>query len=241
MKKIILFAFLVMSLSLVFAELEVDIPFDMDIVGLSFAANGAYTHETEWITITNIGSTTETYTLEYSYENMPAGWSMSVCNSGGVCFMPNFPAPIVLDSGDILEVHFIINVTSSGGYAINITLDGGDLTEPISLDFSFNTEDNASADDELVLLPKLSQNYPNPFNPSTTISYELSQQELASASIRIYNTKGQIVKTFNNLNSNGSVVWNGRNDEGNIVNSGVYFYKLNGIETSKVKKMILMK
>ena len=241
MKKLILFVFLIMSLSIVYAELEVDIPFDMDIIGLSFAANGAYTHETDWITITNVGSTTETYTLEYSYDNLPAGWSMSVCNSGGVCFMPNFPAPIELNSGDILEIHFIINVTSSGGYTINVTLDEGDLAEPISLDFSFNTEDNVSADDELVLLSKLSQNYPNPFNPSTTISYELSQQELSSSSITIYNTKGQIVKTFNNLDSNGSVVWNGRDDNDNIVNSGVYFYKLSSIETSKVRKMILIK
>ncbi len=224
MKKIILFVFLVMSISFVYAELEVDIPFDMDILGLSFAANGSYTHETDWITITNIGSTTETYTLEYSYTNMPAGWSMSVCNSGGVCFMPNFPAPIELNSGDILEVHLVINVSSTGGYAINITLDEGDLSEPINLDFTFNTEDNVSADDELVLLPKLSQNYPNPFNPSTTISYELSQHELASSSITIYNTKGQIVKTFNNLNSNESVVCNGRDNNNNIVNSGVYFY-----------------
>ena len=241
MKKLILFVFLIMSLSIVYAELEVDIPFDVDIIGLSYAANGAYTHETDWITITNIGSTTETYTLEYSYDNLPAGWSMSVCNSGGVCFMPNFPAPIELNSGDILEIHFIINVTSSGGYTINVTLDEGDLAEPISLDFSFNTEDNVSADDELVLLSKLSQNYPNPFNPSTTISYELSQQELSSSSITIYNTKGQIVKTFNNLNLNGNVVWNGRDNNDNIVNSGVYFYKLDTKETSKVRKMILIK
>ena len=241
MKKLILFVFLVMSISIVYAELEVDIPFDMDIVGLSFAANGAYTHETDWITITNIGSTTETYTLEYSYANMPAGWSMSVCNSSGVCFMPNFPAPIELNSGDILEIHFIINVTSVGEYTINITLDEGDLTEPISLDFTFNTEDNVSTDDELILPQKLSQNYPNPFNPTTTISYELTQQEFINASITIYNTKGQIIRTFSNLSSSGSVVWNGKDDNSNIVNSGVYLYKLNGIKTSKVRKMILIK
>jgi len=241
MKKLVLFTVLVMSLSFVFADLEVDIPFDMDIIGLSFTTNGAYTHETEWITITNIGSTTETYTLEYSYDNMPAGWSMSTCNSGGVCFMPNFPAPIELGPEDFLEIHFIINVTSTGGYTINVTLDEGDLVEPISLDFTFNTEDNVSTDDELVLLPKLSQNYPNPFNPSTTISYELTQQELLNASIKIYNTKGQIVRTFNDLNTSGSIVWDGKDNNNNIVNSGVYLYKLDSIKISKTRKMILIK
>ncbi|MCD6177514.1 MAG: T9SS type A sorting domain-containing protein [Candidatus Cloacimonetes bacterium] len=241
MKKLVLFTVLVMSLSFVFADLEVDIPFDMDIIGQSFAANGAYAYETDWITITNIGSTTETYTLEYSYDDMPASWSMSTCNSGGVCFMPNFPAPIELNSGDILEIHFIINVASTGGYTINVTLDEGDLVEPISLDFTFNTEDNVSADDELVLLPNLSQNYPNPFNPSTTISYELTQQELLNASIKIYNTKGQIVRTFNDLNTSGSIVWDGKDNNNNIVNSGVYLYKLDSIKISKTRKMILIK
>ena len=240
MKKLIMLVVLIMSIGLVFAELEIDIPFDMDIMGLSFAATGAYTHETEWITITNIGSTTETYTLEYSYDNIPAGWSMSVCNSSGVCFMPNFPAPILLNSGDILEVHFIINVASTGGYTINITMDEGDLTEPISLDFTFNTEDNVSADDKLILPQKLSQNYPNPFNPSTTISYELSLQEIQTASISIYNVKGQIVKSFNELSGN-SISWNGTDEGGKKVNNGIYFYQLRTGNNIETRKMIILK
>ncbi|RLC54112.1 MAG: hypothetical protein DRH89_09855, partial [Candidatus Cloacimonadota bacterium] len=192
MKKMILFAILIMSLSFVFAELEVDIPFDMDMIGDDFSVVGAYVYESDWITITNIGSTDETYTLFYSDENAPTDWGLSVCNSDGMCFMANNPASIPLESGDILEIHISITVASTGGFAFSIILDEGDLTEPISLDFTFNTADNVSADDELVLLPKLSQNYPNPFNPSTTISYELSQQELASASIAIYNMRGQL-------------------------------------------------
>ncbi len=241
MKKMILFAILIMSLSFVFAELEVDIPFDMDMIGDDFSVVGAYVYESDWITITNIDSTDETYTLFYSDENAPTDWGLSVCNSDGMCFMANNPASIPLESGDILEIHISITVASTGGFAFSIILDEGDLTEPISLDFTFNTADNVSADDELVLLPKLSQNYPNPFNPSTTISYELSQQELASASIAIYNMRGQLVRTFKNLNSSGNIVWDGKDNNDNIVNSGVYFYKLNCIKTSIIRKMILMK
>ncbi|MDP8201574.1 MAG: T9SS type A sorting domain-containing protein [Candidatus Tenebribacter burtonii] len=242
MKKNILLVLLILSLSLVFAELEIDVPFDMDIVGQSFAANGAYVYESDWITITNIGSTSENYTLFYSNYNVPANWYLSICNSSGVCFMANFPGSIPLEPGEILEIHISISVANTSGFPFSIILDGGDLTEPISLDFTFRTEDYiVSADNGLAVPEKLSQNYPNPFNPSTTISYELTQQELASASITIYNTKGQLVRTFKDLNTNGNIVWDGKDNNNNIVNSGVYFYKLNLIKTSIVKKMILIK
>ena len=241
MKKLILFAILIMSLSFVFAELEVDIPFDMDMIGDDFSIVGPYIYESDWITITNIGSTNETYSLIWSYSDLPVDWTASVCNDLGLCFIANMAASIDINAGESLLVHFMLGVNSTGGCGLNITLDGGDLTEPIILDFTFNTADNVSADDELVLLPKLSQNYPNPFNPCTTISYELSQQELVNASITVYNTKGQLVRTFKNLNTSGNIVWDGRDNNNNVVNSGVYFYKLNCIKTSKIRKMVLIK
>ena len=241
MKKLILLVLLMMSISLVFAELEVDIPFDMDMIGDDFSIVGSYIFESDWITITNIGSTNETYSLIWSYSDLPIDWTASVCNDLGLCFIANMAAPVDINAGESLLVHFMLGVNSTGGCGLNITLDGGDLTEPIILDFTFNTADNVSADDELVLLPKLSQNYPNPFNPSTTISYELSQQELANASITIYNMRGQLIRTFNNLNTSGNIVWDGKDNNDNIVNSGVYFYKLNKTETSKVRKMVLIK
>ncbi len=241
MKKLILFAFLIMSLSLVFAELEVDIPFDMDMIGDDFSIVGSYIFESDWITITNIGSTNETYSLIWSYSDLPVDWTASVCNDLGLCFIANMAAPVDINAGESLLVHFMLGVNSTGGCGLNITLDGGDLTEPIILDFTFNTADNVSANDELVLLSKLSQNYPNPFNPSTIISYELTSEELAEANITIYNTRGQLVRTFKNLNTSGNIVWDGRNNNNNVVNSGVYFYKLNCIKTSIIRKMILIK
>ena len=241
MKKIILLLFLAMSMGLVYAELEVDIPFDMDIIGDDFSVVGPYVYDSDWITITNIGSTNETYTLTCSFSEVPADWTASVCNELGLCYIPNMPSNIDINAGEFVLVHLVLGVNSTGGCGVNITLDGGDLTEPISLDFTFNTADNVSADDELVLPQKLSQNYPNPFNPSTTISYNLPSEEMANASISIYNTKGQLVRTFNDLNTNGSIIWDGRDYNNNIVNSGVYFYKLNSIKTSKVRKMVLIK
>ncbi|MEA1971997.1 MAG: DNRLRE domain-containing protein, partial [Candidatus Cloacimonadota bacterium] len=92
------------------------------------------------------------------------------------------------------------------------------------------------------------QNYPNPFNPSTTISFEFSNeqnQKNKQIKLEIYNIKGQKVKTLLNKSlSTGqhSVLWNGKDENNNPVNSGVYFYNLDidgKIMTSK--KMILLK
>ena len=242
MKKLILFVFLVMSLSIVFAELVVDIPFDLEIVGEDFSVVGSYEYESDWITVSNTGTSDQEYTFEYSNVDLPSGWSMSLCNDIGTCYMPNFPVPFALTAGESTLIHIIINVTSTDSFDFSLTFDNGDLTEPLIYNFTFRTEDYiVSAANELTIPEKLSQNYPNPFNPSTTISYELTQQDLTSAGITIYNTKGQIIKTFNNLNSSGNVIWDGRDNDNNIVNSGVYFYKLSGIKTSKVRKMVLIK
>ena len=241
MKKLVLFVLLMMIIGIVYAELEVDVPFDMDIIGDDFSVIGAYVYESDWITITNNSNSSQPYTFMYTNVNTPTGWTMSVCNNIGTCYMPNSPVPFDIPAGESILIHIQINVTSTDGFEFSFTFAEGDLLEPIIFDFTFNTADNVSADDNLLVPEKLSQNYPNPFNPSTTISYKLSSQELNNARITIYNTKGQLIRTFSNLSSNGSIVWDGKDNNNNIVNSGVYFYKLDYIETSQVRKMILIK
>jgi hypothetical protein len=95
----------------------------------------------------------------------------------------------------------------------------------------------------------LFDNYPNPFNPSTTIKFSVTSSEMNSTggehiSINIYNIKGQKVKTLaNKYFETGvhSVVWNGDDDNGHSVSSGMYFYKMNSSSYSDVKKMMLLK
>ncbi len=93
---------------------------------------------------------------------------------------------------------------------------------------------------------KLSQNYPNPFNPTTTISFNLTTEFIEDIDLVIYNLKGQKVKTFSNLQNGISsyqqIVWNGDDEYGNAVSSGIYYYKLkvNG-KTKEVKKCLLLK
>lgn len=84
--------------------------------------------------------------------------------------------------------------------------------------------------------------YPNPFNPSTSIQYELAGA--ADVQIAIYNAKGQKVKTFIDSHSKKgtySVHWNGKDENGKFVNSGVYFYTMTAGKTTQSKKMLLVK
>ncbi len=87
------------------------------------------------------------------------------------------------------------------------------------------------------------RNYPNPFNPTTTIQFNMPKEGYAQ--VKIYNIKGQIAKDFglqNYLQGEHKIVWNGLNDKGNQLSSGIYFYKINtdsGLQ--QINKMILLK
>ncbi len=88
----------------------------------------------------------------------------------------------------------------------------------------------------------LNQNYPNPFNPTTNISYQL--QNSSSVSLVIYDVLGRKIKTLvSEQQSPGyySVMWNGRNEIGTKVNSGVYVYTLKAGQLLESRKMLLMK
>jgi hypothetical protein len=88
----------------------------------------------------------------------------------------------------------------------------------------------------------LENNYPNPFNPITTIKYQTPKS--ADVSLVIYNALGQQVRTLVNgtvEQGTHAVTWNGRNQLGEVVPSGIYFYVLNTGDTQLSKKMVLMK
>ncbi len=98
------------------------------------------------------------------------------------------------------------------------------------------------------LLPReytLAQNYPNPFNPETTIEYSLAEGTVnISVHLEIYNILGQKVRTLvRDMHTAGfySVTWDGTNDLGNSVASGMYLYTLRAGEFREVKRMILLR
>jgi len=89
----------------------------------------------------------------------------------------------------------------------------------------------------------LEQNYPNPANPSTTIPYTIAER--ARVSLRIYSATGRLVKTLvDEIQSPRNVTtveWNGRNDAGQPVSTGVYFYRLVTKDFVDTKKLVLLK
>ncbi|MCL1827497.1 MAG: T9SS type A sorting domain-containing protein [Candidatus Cloacimonetes bacterium] len=97
-----------------------------------------------------------------------------------------------------------------------------------------------------IILPEfetaLQGNYPNPFNPETTISFSLATK--GTVSLEIFNIKGQKVKTLlDEVREAGkhTITWNGIDDSGLSVGSGIYFYRMSTDSYSTVKKMVLMK
>ncbi len=85
-------------------------------------------------------------------------------------------------------------------------------------------------------------NAPNPFNPTTTITYSLAQA--GPVSVKVYNMQGQLIRTLVDSHvSEGqhSVAWNGLNDKGEQVSSGMYFYKVTSNNETTTERMMLMK
>ena len=100
--------------------------------------------------------------------------------------------------------------------------------------------------DLIVITPEdyqLEQNYPNPFNPSTTIAFRLPVKK--KISVKIFDVVGRHVQTLINdeeyAAGSHQVVWHGRNDQGQLVGSGTYFYRLDFGNFSMTRKMLLLK
>ena len=88
----------------------------------------------------------------------------------------------------------------------------------------------------------LLQNFPNPFNSITSISFQLQAE--SSISITIYDFMGNVVKDlFSGIESSGykSINWDATNNNGDLVSTGMYFYRLQVGDASEVKRMMYLK
>jgi hypothetical protein len=103
----------------------------------------------------------------------------------------------------------------------------------------------SDAEDEGQMIPytfDLGQNYPNPFNPTTVIKYSIARK--CEVNISIFNILGQKVKTLVDQEQEAGVYnepWDGDDDYGNQVASGIYFYKMYTSDYVETRKMVLMR
>ncbi len=130
-----------------------------------------------------------------------------------------------------------------GSSTYNIGQASGGSMKYMAIDITFSDYPTENTDNEVApSIAMLNQNYPNPFNPTTRINYNVLKT--GSVKLNVYNVKGQLVKTLVNTNQNvgmHNVVWNGDNNAGNEVSSGLYYYKIDNAGRSEIKKMLLMK
>lgn len=93
----------------------------------------------------------------------------------------------------------------------------------------------------------LLQNFPNPFNPETWIPYQLAED--APVTIRIYDAQGRLIHVLDlgqkpagiHLTKDNAAYWDGRNERGETVPSGLYFYRLNTGDFSAIRRMLQIK
>lgn len=178
---------------------------------------------------------TEFYVLAYHGESQRQSFKIFDITTGNILFEKNdasfsFSYPTLLDADNNSVLDCIV----------------------IKYDFPFNNQyyyevystGVTSNGNDKILTPqfKLSQNFPNPFNPTTTINFSLENE--STISIDIYNVTGEKVKTlFNGIEKAGShsIEWNGADNFGNKLPTGVYFYRLNSKDFSETKKLIILK
>ena len=104
-----------------------------------------------------------------------------------------------------------------------------------------NPEENENPIPRLLLL---SQNHPNPFNPSTTIDYTVPGGEAALVRLGIYDLRGRLVRTLVDENREPgcySVHWDGRDNRGKVLSSGVYLYRIEAGGFFSIRKMTILR
>jgi len=106
---------------------------------------------------------------------------------------------------------------------------------------------STNIDEQQISLPnvfQLEQNYPNPFNLSTTVLYSLSDPKPIQTTVKVMNILGQEIRTLVNGKQTAGqyqVTWDGLDNSGNSVSSGVYLYSIVSGQFQAVKKLVLIK
>jgi hypothetical protein len=157
-------------------------------------------------------------------------------------------------SAEWTQLTIVDTLALDEGDSVAIVLDAGSTSGPQQLESDSYFDLVAAkkigeiflAVDDFAGLPprdfKMLQNFPNPFNPTTTISYDLPKR--TEVNLKIYNVIGQEVRTLvNETQSSGhkSVVWNGKDDSGQILGGGLYIYRLQAEGKVQNAKMVFLK
>jgi len=131
-------------------------------------------------------------------------------------------------------------------YFVTAVYDTGEsaASDPVSVLINGTAIGNEEIQEVMLL-----SSFPNPFHQTTRISFSLTAKDAKNAKLEIYNLKGQKIRQYSIFNPSNagqvfqsSIVWDGKDSNGNRVSSGIYFYKLNvNGKDEAVKKCVLLK
>jgi hypothetical protein len=140
-----------------------------------------------------------------------------------------------------------------GIYHANLIINSWDKNhqlDPIEIPLTLCIDTTTSVDFEENQKPitfALFQNHPNPFNPATAITFNVQDSKFkipVHTTLKIYNILGQKVRTLVDepkVAGGYEVIWDGKDDKGKNVASGIYFYQLTAEDYKKTKKMVLIR
>lgn len=187
------------------------------------------------ITIVNVWNRDlEGLTLEFAKESLPEWieidetvqfFDLPRTNSNSKTLVLNFnlkDAP----EGEIAELFLVLKDRNGNRWNFSTTVHVGSGTTALPKAFS------------------LSQNSPNPFNPSTTISYDVPEGKKIQISIKVYDIRGRLIRTLVNEEKEAgsyNVFWDGTDQNGRQISSGVYFYRMAAGEFEQTRKMVMIK
>jgi hypothetical protein len=174
------------------------------------------------------------YAQRFDAEGNPLGENFRVNNDQGDNIQQS---PVVVTDDKNYYFAWADNRNSGSGFDI--------FCKIISFEPTFVSDEELLNKPEYILL----QNYPNPFNPATTIPFKVKSLEFGvgrpiHTTLIIYNLLGQKVKTLvdeDKLSGRYQVSWEGKNEEGNDVSSGIYFYVIKTKDFTQTKKMTLVR
>ena len=157
-------------------------------------------------------------------------WLQPVATSGQVPYGETIDLAVTLDATGLAEGDYVGSLVIGGN-------GGAPITIPVDL-----TVDDTSPAPEVPTITRALGNFPNPFNPQTTISFDLAADH--EVALRVYSTRGLLVRRLLDGPQNAGrhhVIWDGRDNRGQSVASGVYFYRLVIGDETFGGKMVLTK
>jgi hypothetical protein len=187
---------------------------------------------TVWLHVSNNGEPESVLNYSITPFSLHPRWLSVDPSEGEVPMGGTADIEVTLDAGTFEEG------TYNGELNIDSNAPEGRVTVPVTMIVNATGTAAGEVPAKLVLGP----NHPNPFNPKTEISFALPSD--GSVELAVFNTSGRLVKTLlSGVYEAGQhrVIWDGKNDAGESMPSGVYFYSLVTDEGTLARKMLMLK